>query len=129
MNEAPHTRQDEQAQRIAYLVAGFIQEKLTAAEHDELDAWVEASDENMKLFEELTDEKNIQQNLEWMHRTDTNARLQQVKTRLNFSTPLIKKRFNARHLFAAAAVLVLLMAGAWFLYNPNKQQQVQAIPA
>ena len=49
----------QQANRTAYLVAGFIRQTLTAAEREELDAWITASDDNMRLFGELTDEKNI----------------------------------------------------------------------
>ena len=52
----------EGAYRIAKLIAGYIQGKLSPKEHDELDEWVAASDENMKLFEELTDEANVQKN-------------------------------------------------------------------
>ena len=57
---------DEKASRVAYLIAGYIRNTLTESEHDELDKWVEVSDKNMLLFEELTDEKNIQANLAWM---------------------------------------------------------------
>ncbi len=42
-------------ERIAYLVAGYIKKTLSPSEHDELDAWVAASDENMLLFENMTD--------------------------------------------------------------------------
>lgn len=43
----------EKAYRTAYLIAGFIKQTLTEEEHDELDEWVAASDDNMRLFEEL----------------------------------------------------------------------------
>lgn len=45
----------EQADRIKFLIAGFIRETLTEAEQDELDGWVSASEENLLLFEDLTD--------------------------------------------------------------------------
>jgi hypothetical protein len=51
---------EKRARRIASLLAGYIRDTLTPAEHDELDEWVGASDKNMRLFEELTDEKRIQ---------------------------------------------------------------------
>lgn len=50
---------DREAVRIAYLIAGFIRHTLTKEEHDELDRWVEASDANMRLFEDLTDPEYI----------------------------------------------------------------------
>jgi hypothetical protein len=54
-------RQD--AYRVAYLIAGYISNSLSDTEKDELDEWVTASDENMQLFAELTDEKNIEKGL------------------------------------------------------------------
>ena len=51
---------DEQAHRIAYLVAGYIKGTISKKEHDELDEWICENDENMELFEKLTDEKNIE---------------------------------------------------------------------
>jgi transmembrane sensor len=49
----------KQSSRVTCLIEGFIKGRLTTAEHDELDAWVEASDDNMRLFEELTDDKKV----------------------------------------------------------------------
>jgi hypothetical protein len=47
------------AKRIATLLAGYMRDNLTPAEHDELDEWVGASEKNMRLFEELTDESRV----------------------------------------------------------------------
>ena len=54
------------AYRIVYLVAGFTRRSLTEEEHDELDEWVNDSDSNMQLFEELTDDEHLAANMEWM---------------------------------------------------------------
>ena len=51
--------------RIAYLINGFLRDNLSEAEHNELDAWIETSPENMRLFEELTDEGNLQAAQAW----------------------------------------------------------------
>jgi ferric-dicitrate binding protein FerR (iron transport regulator) len=45
------------AERIAWLVAGFLRQTLSPEEQDELDSWVAGSDHNVQLFEELIDEK------------------------------------------------------------------------
>lgn len=42
-------------ERIAYLSLLFMHHKLTPVEHHELDLWVQASDENIEIFEELID--------------------------------------------------------------------------
>lgn len=60
--------------RIAYLVNGFLQDNLTEPERDELDEWIEAAPENMKLFEELTDEGNLQAAQTWYQQKETDKR-------------------------------------------------------
>jgi transmembrane sensor len=47
-------------ERIAYLVYGHVTNTLTPDERQELDDWVTESDENLALFERLTDEDNIE---------------------------------------------------------------------
>ena len=73
MNEEFYSELDSKAQRVAYLIAGYIRKTLSENEHDELDDWVNASDQNMLLFEDLTDEKNIQMNLEMMDRVQVSG--------------------------------------------------------
>ena len=51
MKEETFKNMDEGAYRVAYLIAGYIRGTLRESEHDELDKWVEANDENMLLFE------------------------------------------------------------------------------
>lgn len=45
---------EDQHHRIAYLLYRYLQKKITRAEHDELDAWVIASDDHILLYEALT---------------------------------------------------------------------------
>ena len=52
---------DEEADRVARLIAGYIQGTLSEKDHDELDAWIVSSDENLQLFERLTDEKTLEE--------------------------------------------------------------------
>jgi hypothetical protein len=44
--------------RIAYLILLHLHNKLTPPEGDELDEWICLSDENMEIFEILTDIPN-----------------------------------------------------------------------
>lgn len=44
--------------RIGYLIDAFLRDTITPDEHDELDAWVGTSDENMRIFEEQTNGKS-----------------------------------------------------------------------
>lgn len=98
---------DEEAYRVAYLIAGFIRNTLTVKEHDELDEWVNASDHNMKLFEELTDEENLEANLSWMDSVQTEKSWQALQEAGAFNKPARIKKFHAW----MAAASILLIAG------------------
>lgn len=118
MKENPLPYSDEKAYRIAYLIAGYIRKTLTETEHDELDAWVEESDHNMLLFEELTDERNIEANLAWMQSLQTEKALEKTKAQLQF-TPAAKSRKRKLWPFIAAAALVVTVV-ALYLIQPKK---------
>ena len=122
MKENPLPYSDENAYRIAYLIAGYIRKTLTEAEHDELDAWVEESDHNMLLFEELTDEKNIEANLQWMESIQTENALEKTKKQLQF-TPPAKSRKRKLWPFIAAATLLIAVV-AFYLIQPKKTDKV-----
>src|ERR1700749_607086 len=85
----------EKAQRIAYLVAAYLRRTITNVERDELDKWVGASDENMRLFEEMTDEKRMQSALDFLKEADTDRSLKKVKSNLEFA-----KYYSPRPLFS-----------------------------
>jgi transmembrane sensor len=122
MKKNPLPYSDENAYRIAYLVAGYIRKTLTEAEHDELDAWVEESDHNMLLFEELTDEKNIEANLAWMESIQTEKALEKTSKQIKFNAPSKRKKTNS-WLFIAAASVVIAVA-AMYLIQPKKTAKV-----
>ena len=48
-------------ERIAYLSLLLMHNKLSAREEQELNAWVQISDENLALFEELIDIPTLSQ--------------------------------------------------------------------
>ncbi|HET6994911.1 MAG TPA: FecR domain-containing protein [Chitinophagaceae bacterium] len=102
----------KQAYRTAYLVAGFIRDTLTTAEKNELDDWIKASDDNMRLFDELTDEKNLKQSLEWYDGMDTETALQQSKEKIRFAG----KRVRLWPYSVAASLL--LAVGILFYFKP-----------
>jgi len=118
MKENPLPYSDEKAYRIAYLIAGFIRRTLTEAEHDELDRWIEESDKNMLLFEELTDEKNIEANLAWMDKVQTEKALEKASRQVRFSPPAKSKKRRLWPFIAAASLLVMVIA--LYLIKPKK---------
>src|ERR1700733_14767732 len=103
---------DEQAFRVAYLIAGFIRNSLTEPEKDELDNWVVESMDNQKIFEKLTDRKNLDAWMKERQSIDTTAALERIKTKISFG-PVRKKPMIAPIWVYAAAACVLL--GLMFL--------------
>ncbi|MDQ6763266.1 MAG: FecR domain-containing protein [Bacteroidota bacterium] len=109
MNADGQNNMDGAAFRTAYLIAGFIRKTLSESEHDELDSWVESSDDNMLLFEELTDEKNIEANLAWMDKVKTEKSLKKIKEKIEFN-PVRNKKASNRWIYGIAASIILLVA-------------------
>ncbi len=105
---------DKEAYRIAYLIAGFIRNTITDKEHQELDDWVNATDKNMLLFEELTDEKNLEANLAWMDQTKSEESFKKLQESGSFKKQT--KTFRLKPIWIAAASVILL-AGALFIYR------------
>jgi ferric-dicitrate binding protein FerR (iron transport regulator) len=115
MNEDFYRKMDEEAYRIAYLIAGYIRNTLTEREHIELDDWVNENDNNMKLFEDLTDERNVSANLEWMDKIQSEKIFKQLRHEGRFEKP---KRIIRRWAWMpAAAVFVLVLFFAHRYYK------------
>lgn len=91
--------------RVSYLVTGFIQKTLTMEEEEELDDWLLASKENMRLFEELTDDKKMQDYLGWYDESKAEQRLRQARGSLQL--PPRKKEFVLWKYAAAVCLLVV----------------------
>lgn len=88
MNEDPFTDLpggEQQAFRIAYLVAGFVRHSLSRKEMDGLDEWVNASLENELLFEKLIDPGNNKEWLEKYRSVDTAGALARIKQKISFA--------------------------------------------
>lgn len=110
---------DIKAQRIGYLIALYIQGTISPEEHDELDTWVAESDENMKLFEELTDEKNIELGLAEMEQVDWQESSQKI---INQQVRQRKKRRPNSRLWLIAASLVLLAGTGWWYFTKTGEE-------
>lgn len=110
---------EEQAQRAAYLIAGYLRQELTEKEKDELDDWITASDANQDLFEELIEQQHIDEGMQEMGGFDTEAALARIEQRMTFTK---RPKRNGRlliYMMQAAAVLVLV-AGAYLFYQQGK---------
>ena len=113
-------RGTEQAYRLAWLVMGFVNQKLTASEHIELDDWVTASEENQRIFERLIEETKLRQGLEQIREFEQKADVQRVKQKNSEAGDAQKtKSIGSWWLYAAAAAMVIAVA-IIFLFTNNK---------
>jgi transmembrane sensor len=122
---------EELAERIAYLINGFIQEDLTESEHDELDEWVSASMKNQRLFEELTDPVNIQKWVDWREKLDSKAAYERVKEKIGLQQG--SKSFKRRRIWpywiAAAVIIALIVIGDLWYQKKSAPQIIATTPA
>jgi ferric-dicitrate binding protein FerR (iron transport regulator) len=127
MNDQPEyfndPQQEEKAHRIAALIAGYIHRSLTPSEHDELDQWVGQSDDNMQLFEELTDDRSTQDALDWLSDADGPRMLKKIKGGLEFARPRRSLFSQVWHYGIAASIAVLLGLG-FMLFNKNSVKPI-----
>lgn len=114
MKQNPYSDMDQPAYRIAYLIAGFIRNTITEKEHDELDDWVNESDDNMRLFEELTDERNLEANLAWMDKVQTEKSYQALQEQGAFHVP--RRKFQLSSVWIAAASVIIIV-GVFIIYR------------
>jgi transmembrane sensor len=126
MNENFSKYSDEEASRIARLVFGFIQGTLTKKEHDELDDWVAESDENLELFERLTDEKNIEEAMKWMESVETEKSLQKRKEQISFNRSKRRIRFWQ---YAVAASIIIAAGILIYKYRDSNYEKKNNVVA
>lgn len=105
----------QKAERIAYLIAGHLRDTLTEAEGEELDNWILESDENLALFEKLTDEENIEAAMSRYLAIEKEkaAALQKLKEKISRQEP--KGTLRTLWPYLVAASLALLAVSIYVL--------------
>ncbi|MBS0424997.1 MAG: FecR domain-containing protein [Proteobacteria bacterium] len=111
---------DQEAHRVARLIAGFIRGTLTRNEKIELDEWVAASDENMQLFERLTDEKNVAAATKWMEGIETEKALEKKKQSVVFNKAANSSVWLRLLPYAVAASVIIVLGLLFFNPFTNK---------
>jgi len=112
----------KQAYRTAYLIAGFLKHTLNQEEKNELDEWILASDENMILFEKMTDEKNIAQANMWFKTMNIENELQNTKLKIQSRRPVSFWKYTI-----AAAVLIAIIIGIYLYQTSNNKNDKPTI--
>lgn len=106
----------KQAYRTGYLIAGFLKQTLTEEEAEELDTWILASDENMILFEKMTDERNIKQATEWFRKMNVEAGLAETKKKITRPS----RRFRP---YAVAASVIVIITASVLIFNNTENRR------
>ena len=114
----------KQAYRTAYLIAGFLKQKLTEEEKDELDEWILASDENMVLFETMTDEKNVAQAAAWFRKMNVEKDLGETKRKIETRKPIRLWQYAV-----AASIIIMIAAGIYFYQNSGSENSKPLVAA
>jgi ferric-dicitrate binding protein FerR (iron transport regulator) len=114
-------RTEAEAQRIGWLVAGFVQQRLNEAERDELDAWITASDDNQVLFEELISPVFIEKGKQAYDAIDAEAAYEKLRQRIQEVPEKKVIRLRKATIFSIAASLLLIVTVA-VIYQMNNRQ-------
>lgn len=125
IDPASHEEKLKQAERIAFLIAGHLKGTLTNEEADELDNWITASDENLELFENLTDEDNIEHAMQQYLQAEKQKQGAFNELKETIHPGKKTKKFRPWQ-FVVAASLLLIAGSAYFIsynkqYTPNEK--------
>lgn len=108
--------------RLSELSFKYLQEGLNEEESVELNDFLNESEANRQFFDELTNQVRINEDLEHLYKTDSNAVWESVvkaNPRLKKGTVITFFRPTVR--YAAAVILIAALGSYWFVkHNKNK---------
>ncbi|HEX6181112.1 MAG TPA: FecR domain-containing protein [Chitinophagaceae bacterium] len=117
--------------RAAALIQKYLLEALTDIEQIELDTWIEESDENRRLFSDLTNPAKLKPQYDEFGQWDPDAAYDRFMKK-NFPVRVLRSRVLAlikRYGIAAAAVILVLIATAvWLLENDKPKYESITVP-
>ena len=111
----------QEAQRVARLIAGFIAHRLTGEQRQELDDWIGDSDENLLLFEQLTDEKNIVWAHQWFSDLDILQARLKVEQKITAQQKANERPLRRAWIGIAAAAMVGIVVLFFRNFNSNEK--------
>jgi transmembrane sensor len=118
-------------ERIAQLVVKHLRGELTDDENQELQAWIYQSKENELAFEKATDPENLKEGLRREFEKEEKI-IDQLKSEIESEEGVIsiKARQKWYRYGAAAAIIVLLGVGTFFIFfnKAEKQSVVVKVP-
>lgn len=110
-------------QRISALILKSLRDELSPEEQVELQAWLESSAENRKLYSELTDEDSLRRTLQEFYESDENV-WRKIEEDIEEAPPAPVRRMRPWRYVAAASVTIFLAAGAFWWLNDNPKDLI-----
>ena len=99
----------------AQFILKYLRDELTIQEKNELETWLGANENTRILFEELTNEQLIKNELQFFDTVFTDAAWQKIEGRITAPAKLVSIKTNRRWWYVAAAVIFLV--GAFPVYR------------
>lgn len=99
----------------AQFILKYLRDELTVQEKNELETWLAANENNGILFDELTNEQLLKNELQFFENQSTDIAWQKMEARISPKTKLVSINKNRRWWYLAAAAIFLI--GAFAIYR------------
>ncbi|MDR6784546.1 transmembrane sensor [Pedobacter africanus] len=112
------------SERLSELISGYLMGTLGAEEVDEVENWINSSSENMQIFREVLNEKDLQEMGRQFRHIDVESDLMIVRAKLG-PDPTTDRQSTGKHKlwrYGIAAAVATIIFGAGLLYFKNQQQ-------
>lgn len=112
------------SERLSELISGYLMGTLRAEEVDEVENWINSSSENMQIFREVLNEKDLQEMGRQFGHIDVESDLMTVRAKLG-PDPTTDRKSTGKHKlwrYAIAAAVATIIFGVGLLYFKNQQQ-------
>ncbi|SMD10140.1 FecR family protein [Pedobacter nyackensis] len=113
----------EISSRIAGLISGYLSNRLSVKEVQELENWINNSSANTTIFKRIMDEKSLEEQGKMLSNLDIETDLLATKAEMSFTAIAgDRKHLSLWPRFVAAASIILIV-GAGLLFYLNQQQE------
>ncbi len=101
----------------AQTIYKYLKNELNEEERHELEAWFSASEENRRLFERLTNENELQDELRFFERIELSSAWQKIAAQTEGKGKVVSLQARKRRWWYAAAAAVILLIGSVVVYQ------------
>ncbi len=103
------------------LLFNYLQGELDQAGQEELRRWVNASEKNKALFDQLTNPASLEKKLQAFHTIDGSKEAARKKLVIAFNDNGATVQKMIKRIAVAASILLVVGLGSYFLFLPKKE--------